>query len=279
MSNFEQINLKNFAISNPAKDFRDKIITLYDEFIITKIKGDMTLYEKDQATRRFLRKVATHSLNSLQENREEFIQKYQEKYQAKLREIQNRSKSNAEVSNRNPVLEVTNVTQANNTNNNPMQIMKDFLKNSTNEIFGSQRASGSKSMAEGAPNFNVAHEMHSLKSPNEIREYGEQKIVPSKFRGEEISLIQPRKSDLTAYDEPEFSVQNYGEDGGKSALVAEELDSPEVDGKKLGLAFSKTEVEEILHEGPLKPNHDGAFEIKKDYMDMSSSEDDETPVK
>jgi hypothetical protein len=37
-------------------------------------------------------------------------------------------------------------------------------------------------------------------------------------------------------------------------------------------------VEEILHEGPLKPNHDGAFEIKKDYMDMSSS-DDETPAK
>ena len=65
MSNFEQINLKNFAMSNPAKDFRDKIITLYDEFILTKIKGDMTLYEKDQATRRFLRKVATHSLNSL----------------------------------------------------------------------------------------------------------------------------------------------------------------------------------------------------------------------
>jgi hypothetical protein len=47
MSNFEQINLKNFAMSNPAKDFRDKIITLYDEFILTKIKGDMTMYEKD----------------------------------------------------------------------------------------------------------------------------------------------------------------------------------------------------------------------------------------
>jgi hypothetical protein len=60
---------------------------MYDEFILTKIKSDMTLYEKDQATRRFLRKVATHSLNSLQESREEFINKYQEKYQAKLREI------------------------------------------------------------------------------------------------------------------------------------------------------------------------------------------------
>lgn len=46
----------------------------------------------------------------------------------------------------------------------------------------------------------------------------------------------------------------------------------------MGLAFSKNEVEEILHEGPLKPNHEGAFEIKKDYMDMSSS-DDEAPKK
>jgi hypothetical protein len=52
------------------------------------------------------------------------------------------------------------------------------------------------------------------------------------------------------------------------------------DDKKLGLAFSKTEVDEILHEGPLKPKHDGAFDIKKDYMDMSSSEDEEeTPGK
>ena len=37
--------------------------------------------------RRFLRKVATHSLNSLQENREEFTQKYMQKYQDKLNEV------------------------------------------------------------------------------------------------------------------------------------------------------------------------------------------------
>ena len=37
-------------------------------------------------------------------------------------------------------------------------------------------------------------------------------------------------------------------------------------------------MEEILHEGPLRPNHVGAFEIKKAYMDMSGS-DDETPAK
>ena len=89
-------------------------------------------------------------------------------------------------------------------------------------------------------------------------------------------MINPRKSDITEHYEPEFSVQNIGDDGGKSVLVAEEHDdSPEVDEKKYGLAFSKNEVAEILHEGPLKPKHEGAFEIKKDYMDMSSSDDDE----
>ena len=44
--------------------------------------------------------------------------------------------------------------------------------------------------------------------------------------------------------------------------------------QKTGLLFSQAEVEDILHEGTLKPNHDGAFEIKKDYMDMSSSDDE-----
>jgi hypothetical protein len=52
------------------------------------------------------------------------------------------------------------------------------------------------------------------------------------------------------------------------------MESPPIPDKKLGLAFSKTEVEEILHEGPLMPEHEGAFEIRKDYMDMSSSEDE-----
>lgn len=80
-------DLKGFAMNNPAKEFRDKIITLYDEFICTKITSDMSNVEREQAVRRFLRKVATHSLNSLQENREEFTQKYMQKYQAKLSEV------------------------------------------------------------------------------------------------------------------------------------------------------------------------------------------------
>ena len=76
-------------------------------------------------------------------------------------------------------MEVTNTSAAaaNNVNNNPMQIMKEFLKQSTHEIFGNSRGSGSKSVADSAPNFQVEHEMHSIKnlSPDVIKiaEYGE----------------------------------------------------------------------------------------------------------
>jgi hypothetical protein len=45
------------------------------------------------------------------------------------------------------------------------------------------------------------------------------------------------------------------------------------DAKKTGLIFSKAEVEDILHEGPLRPEHDGAFKIKEAFMDMSSSDE------
>ena len=45
----------------------------------------MTVAEKDQASRRFLRKAATHALNALQDTREEFIHKYLEKYHAKIK--------------------------------------------------------------------------------------------------------------------------------------------------------------------------------------------------
>ena len=67
------VNKASFVMQNPAKDMRDKVILMYDEFICLKIKDEMTLYEKDQACRRFLRKIATHSLNSLQDGREDFM--------------------------------------------------------------------------------------------------------------------------------------------------------------------------------------------------------------
>ena len=85
-----------------------------------------------------------------------------------------------------------------------MQIMKDFLKNST-EMFGSSRIlNTSKSAADRILNFSVEHEMHTIKefsnnmSPDVLKfekeinmddQNGEQKIVPSKFKGEEISFI------------------------------------------------------------------------------------------
>ena len=41
---------------------------------------------------------------------------------------------------------------------------------------------------------------------------------------------------------------------------------------KLGLKFTKNELEEVLHEGPVMPmKHEGAFEVKDQYMDDLSS--------
>lgn len=46
----------------------------------------MTAAERDQAVRRFIRKVSTHALNALQETREEFVRKYLSKYHQKMQE-------------------------------------------------------------------------------------------------------------------------------------------------------------------------------------------------
>lgn len=43
---------------------------------------------------------------------------------------------------------------------------------------------------------------------------------------------------------------------------------------KVGLAFTKQELEDIQHEGPLMPQHLGAFKIKESFMDMSSSDEE-----
>ena len=81
------IDLKrNFVINNPAKDYRDKVIGLYDELIAFKISDQMTIQERDQTIRRFMRKVATHVLNCLGEEREQFMSKYMEKYHKKVKE-------------------------------------------------------------------------------------------------------------------------------------------------------------------------------------------------
>jgi hypothetical protein len=57
-----------------------------------------------------------------------------------------------------------------------MQIMKDFIKNSISENFGTSRSNASKSVGKKEPVFRVEHEMHSLKgsSPQANNEYGEQ---------------------------------------------------------------------------------------------------------
>lgn len=79
---------RSFIQVNPAKEFRDKVVVLYDELIGLKVNENMSFFERDQAIRRFMRKIATHALNNLQDGREEFMQKYLQKYHQKLREQQ-----------------------------------------------------------------------------------------------------------------------------------------------------------------------------------------------
>ena len=55
-------------------------------------------------------------------------------------------------------------------------------------------------------------------------------------------------------------------------MVPISLESSENNEKKSGLRFTKTELEEVLHEGPVMPmKHDGAFVVKDAYMDNLSS--------
>ena len=82
----EGISMAAFNQSNPAKDFRDRVCALYDELACVKIQPQMSVEDKNQAVRRFMRKVATHALNALQETREEFVRKYLHKYHQKMNE-------------------------------------------------------------------------------------------------------------------------------------------------------------------------------------------------
>jgi len=59
---------------------------MYEEFICIKINKSMTVAERDQACRRFLRKAATHALNALSDTREDFMSKYLAKYHQKIKE-------------------------------------------------------------------------------------------------------------------------------------------------------------------------------------------------
>ncbi len=63
--NTDGFDLKSFLANNQAKDFRDKIHVLYEELLCVKISQCSSIEERDQICRRFLRKAATHALNSL----------------------------------------------------------------------------------------------------------------------------------------------------------------------------------------------------------------------
>ena len=82
----ETLNIRDFLKANGAKDLRDKVVTLYDELLCARITDEITVEDTDALIRRFIRKVATHALNGLQETREDFMKKYLSKYHQKIHE-------------------------------------------------------------------------------------------------------------------------------------------------------------------------------------------------
>ena len=57
----------------------------------------MTILEVDQQVRRFLRKTATHSLNSLLEDKDEFIEKYMARYHEKVNEMKQSTQTSRKI--------------------------------------------------------------------------------------------------------------------------------------------------------------------------------------
>jgi len=76
--------MMKFISNNPAKDYRDKILSLYDELISIKINNHLSEKEKEKNCRSFMTKVATQALNRLGDERESFVSKYLQKYHSKI---------------------------------------------------------------------------------------------------------------------------------------------------------------------------------------------------
>jgi len=66
--------LTEFIASNPAKDFRDGILFLYDELIGVKLSNGSP--DVDLEVSLFFQKAATLALNSLKDKRQEFLKLY-----------------------------------------------------------------------------------------------------------------------------------------------------------------------------------------------------------
>ena len=158
--------------------------------------------------------------------------------------------------------------------------MKDFL------IGGYNRPSRASTtvLKDEVNDFEVEHEMKTIKKlPAELldevdEEYKDElkgsnsqnATEPVQFMNQqqqEISIIQGGKENET-FTEPEFMVQNFPEDPNKKPHYVELDDEDE---KKVGLRFTKNELEEVFHDGPVMPmKHEGAFEVKAQYMDELS---------
>lgn len=212
-----------------------------------------------------------------------------------------------------PMRDENNSTSLKNQNSNPIQLMRDIFRTGSDLFTSSKdrRAQelGNQSLREDDSKFIVDHELKTIKQLpedaarfhqkimegngqllDEFTEMGntsrqEQERLRQRFQnqGQEISVIQNEHELNQTF---EFSVKNFNDqgvareadtsklidhkpEGTKKASIAE---GPE---EKVGFAMTKKELEEVLHEGPVKPLHDGAFEIKEAFMDMSSSDEDE----
>ena len=96
--------MKKFISENGAKDYRDTIITMYDELISIKVTSGLTSSEKDHIVKKFMRKVATHVLNCLGDEREVFVNAYMSKYHSKLSNLNKRDSPKSITNQRSPPL-------------------------------------------------------------------------------------------------------------------------------------------------------------------------------
>ena len=146
--------------------------------------------------------------------------------------------------------------------------MKDFL------MIGRTSRATTTVLKDDVPlaDFEVEHEMKTIKKLpaellDEVDEEYKEELKGGSNKTEvdpqfpEISIIQGKENET--FTEPEFMVQNFPQDPNQQFTELNDEDE-----KKIGLRFTKGELEEVLHEGPVMPmKHDGAFEVKDQYMD------------
>mmetsp|Transcript_9968 Transcript_9968/g.15049 ORF Transcript_9968/g.15049 Transcript_9968/m.15049 type:complete len:200 (-) Transcript_9968:2512-3111(-) len=76
--------LEEFVAGNPAKEYRDSIVQLYDQLLWQQAREAGS---SERATSTFLKKAATLALNLIGDQRQDFLMKYTQNYRISLAEV------------------------------------------------------------------------------------------------------------------------------------------------------------------------------------------------